>query len=251
MAGRCGCASDRCACHFIAGDGVIISGTGTRSNPYVFQVTVSGDGGDGGGGTGGGTRIPGEIIEYGGAAAPPGWLICDGSLVDRGAFPDLFNAIGTAYGPGDGLTTFQLPDFSGRMGVGASQDYPRGTSGGTDSYALTLANLPAHSHSMTHTHSINHDHGRTGNGGDHSHTAALTPDSGTHENRARSGAAGTVYNSGSSFMSASGPHDHNIPSHSGNSGASSNSNTGIAGSASPTALDNMPPYTAVTKLIKT
>lgn len=41
--------------------------------------------------------------------APPGWLICDGSAVGRDQFPALFDAIGTAYGAGDGVSTFNIP----------------------------------------------------------------------------------------------------------------------------------------------
>jgi microcystin-dependent protein len=41
-----------------------------------------------------------------------GWLECDGRAVSRTMFPDLFDAIGTTYGAGDGSTTFNLPDYS-------------------------------------------------------------------------------------------------------------------------------------------
>jgi hypothetical protein len=41
-----------------------------------------------------------------------GWLECDGRAVSRTMFPDLFEAIGTTYGAGDGSTTFNLPNYS-------------------------------------------------------------------------------------------------------------------------------------------
>jgi microcystin-dependent protein len=41
-----------------------------------------------------------------------GWLECDGRAVSRTMFPDLFDAIGTTYGAGDGSTTFNLPNYS-------------------------------------------------------------------------------------------------------------------------------------------
>jgi microcystin-dependent protein len=41
-----------------------------------------------------------------------GWLECDGRAVSRTMFPDLFAAIGTTYGAGDGSTTFNLPNYS-------------------------------------------------------------------------------------------------------------------------------------------
>ena len=46
----------------------------------------------------------------GNGAIPSGYLLCDGSAVSRTMYPDLFTAIGTTYGSGDGSTTFNLPD---------------------------------------------------------------------------------------------------------------------------------------------
>lgn len=70
---------------------------------------------------------PGLINAYGGAAAPTGYLICDGAAVSRATYSALFTAIGTAYGVGDGATTFNVPDLRGRFlrGVtGASVNDP-------------------------------------------------------------------------------------------------------------------------------
>ena len=65
-------------------------------------------------------NIPaGVIMDYGGSAAPTGWLECDGSAVLRtGVNANLFAAIGTTWGAGDGATTFNLPDFRGRTRIG-------------------------------------------------------------------------------------------------------------------------------------
>lgn len=52
----------------------------------------------------------GAMIAYGGASAPTGFLLCDGSAVSRTTYSALFAAISTAYGVGDGSTTFNLPD---------------------------------------------------------------------------------------------------------------------------------------------
>lgn len=43
---------------------------------------------------------------------PSTWLRCDGGSVRRQAYPELYNAIGVAFGPGDGSTTFDLPDLT-------------------------------------------------------------------------------------------------------------------------------------------
>ena len=55
------------------------------------------------------------------------WLFCDGRELSREAYPDLFEAIGTTYGEGDGITTFNIPDRRGYFGrcldAGAEIDY--------------------------------------------------------------------------------------------------------------------------------
>jgi microcystin-dependent protein len=56
--------------------------------------------------------VPGTIIPFSGAAPSlPRTLFCDGSAVSRTTYADLFAVIGTAYGTGDGSTTFNLPDL--------------------------------------------------------------------------------------------------------------------------------------------
>ncbi|HZY09364.1 MAG TPA: phage tail protein, partial [Ilumatobacteraceae bacterium] len=61
----------------------------------------------------------GTMVAFGGTAAPSGWLFCDGSNVSRTTYADLFAAIGVTWGPGDGSTTFKLPDLRGRSLLGA------------------------------------------------------------------------------------------------------------------------------------
>ena len=61
---------------------------------------------------------PGTILSFGGAPdvdQPQGYLPCDGRAVDRTTYADLFAAIGTAWGSGDGSTTFNVPDLRGRF----------------------------------------------------------------------------------------------------------------------------------------
>ena len=64
----------------------------------------------------------GSIQAYGGTTAPSGWLLCQGQAVSRTEYADLFNVIGTAYGSGDGSTTFNVPDLreATTKGVGLS-----------------------------------------------------------------------------------------------------------------------------------
>lgn len=57
----------------------------------------------------------GVILPYAGASVPTGYLFCDGSAVSRATYSDLFTAIATTHGTGDGSTTFNIPDYRGRF----------------------------------------------------------------------------------------------------------------------------------------
>ena len=57
----------------------------------------------------------GTIVSYAGASVPSGWLLCNGANVSRTTYANLFRAIGTKWGAGDGSTTFALPDSDGRV----------------------------------------------------------------------------------------------------------------------------------------
>lgn len=61
----------------------------------------------------------GAINAYGGITAPSGWLLCQGQAISRIEYAELFAVIGTAYGSGDGSTTFNLPDPREAALVGA------------------------------------------------------------------------------------------------------------------------------------
>jgi hypothetical protein len=62
----------------------------------------------------------GGMADWAGSGDPVDlhWLLCDGRAVNRVEYSDLFGAIGTTYGVGDGSTTFNLPDLRGRASVG-------------------------------------------------------------------------------------------------------------------------------------
>jgi microcystin-dependent protein len=129
------------------------------------NVTASGDVAVGGSLTqGGGIVMPtGAMLEYAGSAAPTGWLLCDGAAISRTVYAALFAILSTAYGAGDGSTTFNLPDRRGKFGVGAGATYPLASTGGgattssagahthggaTGSTILTTAQMPSHGHSI-------------------------------------------------------------------------------------------------------
>ena len=61
---------------------------------------------------------PGAVMPYAGILPPSGWLLCDGSVVDKTDYPDLYVAIGYLYGSTTLDNKFKLPDMRGRMVVG-------------------------------------------------------------------------------------------------------------------------------------
>jgi microcystin-dependent protein len=92
----------------------------------------------------------GTIVATARATAPTGWLMCDGSSVQRSTYADLFTAIGTSYGSVDGLH-FTLPNLKGRAPVGqdaAQTEFAsRGQTGGEKTHVLSEGELASHSHS--------------------------------------------------------------------------------------------------------
>lgn len=129
------------------------------------------------GGSTGGLLPPGTVLPYAGSAAPSGFLLAYGQAVDRTTYADLFTAIGTTYGAGDGVTTFNLPDLRGRaafgkddMGGAAASRITNGVSG-VDGATLGAAGGSEALHQHTHTASVTdtgHNHGVTDPGHFHS-----------------------------------------------------------------------------------
>lgn len=82
------------------------------------------------------------------------WLRCDGTAVSRTTYSALFAKIGISFGAGDGSTTFNIPDFRGRVygtvgsGTGLT---PRlmGANVGVESVTLTSGQIPAHNHAWS------------------------------------------------------------------------------------------------------
>ena len=87
----------------------------------------------------------GCVIPFAGAAAPTGWLLCQGQAVSRTTYAQLFSVIGTTYGSGDGSTTFNLPDMRGRVAVGSDANSP-GAQCGETAHKLGISEIPSHSH---------------------------------------------------------------------------------------------------------
>ena len=88
----------------------------------------------------------GIIMPFAGTVAPENYLFCDGSAVSRTTYATLYAVIGDTFGAGDGSTTFNLPDLSGRVPLGVSMSHALGTTGGSETVTLTESELPAHVH---------------------------------------------------------------------------------------------------------
>ncbi|ADO67181.1 hypothetical protein crov148 [Cafeteria roenbergensis virus] len=104
----------------------------------------------------------GTIFPFAGANAPTGYLVCDGSDISRNTYARLFSIIANTYGPGNGETTFSLPDLRGRtlIGVGTGSGLtPRNLAdiGGTETHTLTLNEIPQHSHNVEVSNLVHKD----------------------------------------------------------------------------------------------
>src|SRR5262252_7509306 len=103
---------------------------------------------------GGGTPVPaGVVTAFAGAAAPTGWLLCDGGIYLKTAQATLFGIIGLTFTPsGTPTDSFCVPDMRGRSMMGAGQgsgltNRIMGVSSspiGAESYILAVANMPSH-----------------------------------------------------------------------------------------------------------
>lgn len=122
----------------------------------------------------------GAMKAFAGSTAPAGYLLCYGQAISRATYAALFAVVSTAFGVGDGSTTFNIPDLRGRLPVGKDDmggaaasrltaggsgvtGNVLGASGGAENMTLTTAMIPAHSHTgTTGNQSANHTHGFQG-----------------------------------------------------------------------------------------
>lgn len=207
--------------------------------------------------TGGGTDLirflapPGSLMVWAGATIPPRTLECDGSAVSRTTYADLYRAIGTTWGAGDGSTTFNVPDYRGKTIIGADGTYTLGSSGGTNDVTLTTAQLPTHNHGVTdpgHTHTFTgtaHNHTITDPG--HLHTVNYESSLvGTANALIRGNAVIGTINSGSA---TTGITINNTTAGGTNASATTGISTQNTGSGDPITI--LPPYAAARVLIRT
>ena len=114
----------------------------------------------------------GCILDFGCLTPPTNWMTCDGSAVNRATYAALFAILGTSYGSGDGINTFNLPDFRGRLVVGAGlgsglTNRSRGELGGEEAHSLYEYEAGPHYHNILAGYGSvrNFHHTNTGAGG--------------------------------------------------------------------------------------
>lgn len=160
----------------------------------------------------------GIVVPFAGAEAalPAGWLLCFGQAVARDTYAELFTAIGTVYGAGNGSTTFNLPDLRclvplGKSNMGGATKsllslYSTATTLGAilgdQSIALAISEMPGHNHG-----------GSTGEAGSHSHQYSI-PQNGPSSGGG--GGAPAMGNYVNQATSTDGQHSHTITSQGGN-----------------------------------
>jgi microcystin-dependent protein len=230
-------------------------------------------------GASGGGIVTGMIFDYAGAAAPSGFLFCDGAAVDRNTYAALYAALGGAaspWGQGDGSTTFNVPDLRGRVAMGAGQgagltDRALAANGGEENHALSVTELAAHSHVQDpHTH-VQDAHNHVQNShthGDPSHDHSQV----AHNHVPASGQFRIYLGSGGSGASSAGTTlsqtqysnsvaANNNAAYTGLQAATAVNQTAVATNQNATATNqntggdgahnNMQPFAVVNKIIKT
>lgn len=94
----------------------------------------------------------GSILWFAMATPPTGYLKCNGQAVSRTTYLNLFQAIGTTFGAGDGSTTFLVPDLRGEFI--RSWDDGRGADPGRALGSSQADAFKSHSHTFTATDRI-------------------------------------------------------------------------------------------------
>ena len=163
------------------------------------------------GSTAGGFEIlpSGSILPFGGTAAPTAaFLLCNGADVSRTTYARLFAVIGTAYGAGNGSSTFGLPDLRDRVPLGkGSNNSTLGAETGSAAASSVITNATTNTGTGTSGSSTSTTGtGTTGTGTSGSTTAGRTNTTGTFATSAKDSATGTALTD-----NVNAAHTHTIP----------------------------------------
>jgi microcystin-dependent protein len=174
----------------------------------------------------------GTITMWPTGTPPTGWLLADGSAVSRVTYATLFTVITTTFGIGDGVSTFNLPNYTDRMPIGAGSTYAVAATGGSkDAVVVTHSHTASSSSSSSFTGSPLADHAHTVGG----------PNSGGGSGISFGNAAEAPISISTSSVSGGTP--------SGSVSTSTSTTVNSTGSSGTNA--NLPPYLGIRFIIKT
>ena len=171
----------------------------------------------------------GAVMHFAQSTAPQGWLKANGTAVSRTTYANLFAAIGTTFGEGDGSTTFNLPDLRGEFVRG--WDEGRGADDGRTFGSSQSDENKSHTHTGNTSNAGSHSHGgNTSNTGNHSHNMVNFANGPISANLGH-GSYDDRFSSNQSTGSA-GAHSHNISTNTAGSHSHSISTNASGGSES-------------------
>lgn len=175
---------------------------------------------------------PAGILKIWPTNTPPiGWLLCYGQAISRALYAKLFGVIDTTFGIGDGSTTFNVPDFRGRIPLGKDNMGGASANRVTSAQADAIGGAAGDETLAAHVHT-GPSHVHTGPA--HVHTTPVETNGGSIGHTGDIGDGNSVpINTGSSGT--------------GNTGAGGTGNTGSTGAGS----NNMTPYLTMNYIIKT
>lgn len=90
----------------------------------------------------------GEVRLFANNYAPRGWMFCEGQILQINQNQALYSLLGSVYG-GDGVKTFALPDYRGRVPIHVSQSISLGKAQGEAVHTLTINEMPQHTHQVS------------------------------------------------------------------------------------------------------
>jgi len=96
--------------------------------------------------------LTGAIMPFSFSTPPNGWLECNGAEISRAAYEKLFRKIGTIYGSGNGVSTFNIPDLRGEFIRG--WDHGRGVDGGRNLGSFQADEIRSHNHQLQNVKSM-------------------------------------------------------------------------------------------------
>ena len=140
----------------------------SNSSANSINITFPEDGGtnkfslitDGSGNLSYSNLMPvGAVQTFALTAAPTGWIACNGAAISRSTYYNLYSAIGTTFGSGNGTTTFTIPDLRDRFVRSSGDSRPVGVTAphttalpSTSSYSISINSAGGHNHTAGDEH---------------------------------------------------------------------------------------------------